>query len=130
MQNRIIPETYIYEPNIPSMTRKPLRFLGSSLSDLRAVPADMRSGIGHSLDAVERGEMPADFKPMETVGKGTYEIRVRGRDGIARCFYVAKFPEAVYVLHAFVKKTQQTTEADKKTGRARYAEMTRLRGSL
>jgi phage-related protein len=109
------------------MARKQPDFIGSSLRDLRAMPADLRSGIGHSLDLVERGQMPGDFRPMDTVGKGTYEIRVSGADGIARCFYVARFPEAVYVLHAFVKKTQKTSNKDIQTGRTRYAEMLRKR---
>jgi phage-related protein len=49
---------------------------------------------------------------MKTVGAGVREIRLRGEDGIFRVIYVAKFEEAVYVLHCFQKKTQKTSRAD------------------
>ena len=55
---------------------KTLRFIGSSLDDLRDFPAEARRQVGFELDAVQRGMMPTDFKPMPTVGVGVYEIRV------------------------------------------------------
>ena len=63
---------------------------------------------------------------MEQVGAGAYEIRTRTNEGgqvIQRVFYVARFPEAVYVLHAFQKTTQATSKHDIELGRARYREM-------
>lgn len=61
---------------------------------------------------VQVGRKPADYKPMPTVGPGAYEIRVRGEAGAFRVIYVAKFKHAVYVLHAFQKKTQKTAKTD------------------
>lgn len=55
--------------------------------------------------------MPTDFKPMPDVGSGAYEIRVHVK-GAWRAIYVAKFKDAIYVLHAFKKTTQQTAKAD------------------
>ncbi len=63
--------------------------------------------------------MPKDFKPMPSVGKGVYEIRVN-LGGAWRALYVAKFAEAVYVLHVFQKKTQQTSKEDIEIARKRY----------
>ncbi len=63
--------------------------------------------------------MPSDFKPMPAVGKGVYEIRVH-IEGAWRAMYVAKFEEAVYVLHVFQKKTQQTSKDDLKVAAQRY----------
>jgi phage-related protein len=63
--------------------------------------------------------MPTDFKPMPAVGKGVYEIRVR-LDGAWRVLYVAKFQEAVYVLHVFQKKTQKTAKEDIEVARRNY----------
>jgi phage-related protein len=57
---------------------------------------------------------------MSTVGAGAYEIRVRGASGAYRAMYVAKFEAAVYVLHAFQKKTQQTAKADIELATIRY----------
>jgi phage-related protein len=56
------------------------------------------------------------------VGAGVVEIRLHG-DNEFRVFYVARFEEAVYVLHAFIKKTQATRKADIDLGKARYTAM-------
>ena len=74
------------------------------------------------------GEAPTDFRPMPDVGAGVMEIRVHG-DNEFRVFYVARFQEAVYVLHGFVKKTQATRKTDIELGRQRYAAMLELRRS-
>jgi len=102
---------------------KPLEFLGSSLDELRAFTPDARHRAGYQLDRVQRGLEPEDFKPMPTVGAGVYEIRVRDEAGTFRVMYVAKFEQAVYVLHAFQKKTQKTTQADIELTTRRYREL-------
>lgn len=63
---------------------------------------------------------------MGTVGAGVLEIRVRVA-GAFRLFYVAKFAEAVYVLHVFQKKSQQSARLDLELGRARYQTVVRNR---
>jgi phage-related protein len=78
---------------------KALRFVGSSLDDLKNFPAGARRDAGFELDAVQRGLMPSDFKPILAVGPGAYEIRVRVL-GKWRVIYVARFEQAIYVLHA------------------------------
>lgn len=55
--------------------------------------------------------MPTDWKPMPSVGPGVNEIRIHTQDE-HRVMYLAKFEEAIYVLHAFEKKSQQTREMD------------------
>ena len=64
---------------------------------------------------------------MPTVGEGLREIRVRDVSGAFRLMYVAKFPEAVYVLHAFQKKTRTTAKKDLALAKARYQEVTAMR---
>lgn len=63
---------------------------------------------------------------MPGVGAGVYEIRVRA-EGAFRVFYVAKFAEGIYVLHAFQKKSQQTSRLDMEVGRARYRDVVNQR---
>lgn len=99
---------------------KPLQFIGTSLDDLRAMPADVRQAMGLELMRVQYGGMPLDFKPMPTVGAGAYEVRVRDGSGAFRTIYVAKFANAVYVLHAFQKKTQKTARVDLEIAALRY----------
>ncbi len=104
---------------------KDICFLGDSLSRIREFPDEPRLDIGYALDLVQRGKVPADIKRMSTVGAGVYEIRVHESDGTFRVFYVANRPEAVYVLHAFHKKTEKTPKHDIELGRKRYREIPR-----
>ncbi|MCY1375553.1 hypothetical protein D9M69_629770 [compost metagenome] len=69
---------------------------------------------------MQAGLDPTDWKPFNDVGAGTREIRLRDASGIYRVMYVAKFEEAVYVLHCFQKKTQATSPQDKAIAEARY----------
>jgi len=101
---------------------KPLRFVGSSLDDLRSFPAEARRQAGFELYAIQRGFEPTDWKPMKTVGSGVREIRIRVL-GEWRVLYVAKFADAVYVLHAFQKKTQKTRRNDIEIARRRFKQL-------
>ena len=101
---------------------KRLKFVGSSLDDLRDFPAEARRHAGFELYAVQRGLEPSDWKPMNTVGPGVREIRIRVL-GEWRVLYVARFADAVYVLHAFQKKTQRTRQEDIELARRRYSQI-------
>ncbi|CAN7635307.1 type II toxin-antitoxin system RelE/ParE family toxin [Pararhizobium sp. LjRoot238] len=91
---------------------KRLEFLGDSLEQLRDFPEDARKEAGVQLHKVQLGLDPSDWKPMTSVGAGVREIRIRDEAGAFRVLYVAKIEDAVYVLHAFQKKTQQTAKRD------------------
>lgn len=104
---------------------KPVRFLGDSLKCLRAFPSDARQDAGRQLDRVQRGVQPDDFKPMPAIGKGVEEIRVWDDTGTFRVIYTARLADAIYVLHAFQKKTQATSQRDIGTAKARFAELIR-----
>jgi phage-related protein len=104
---------------------KPLSFLGSSLDELRAFPTEARREAGHQLDRVQRGLEPEDWKPMPSVGSGVREVRVRDKSGTFRVIYIASHAEAVYVLHAFHKKTRATAKRDLDLAAARLGELTR-----
>lgn len=101
---------------------KPLRFVGSSLDALRDFPEEARRAAGFELDAVQRGLMPSDFKPLLSVGPGVYEIRIHVL-GEWRVMYVAKFADTVYVLHAFQKKTQKTAQSDLDLAQRRFKQL-------
>ena len=99
---------------------KPVEFLGSSLDDLRAFPYMARREAGHQLDQVQNGQEPDDWKPMTTVGQGVKEIRIRDAAGAFRIIYVARFADAIYVLHCFQKKTEKTSKTDIDLAARRY----------
>lgn len=104
---------------------KPIRFLGDSLGCLREFPDDARQDTGYQLDKVQRGLPPDDFKPMPSIGKGVEELRVWDDSGTYRVIYTARLADAVYVLHAFQKKTEATSTPDIALARARYKELMR-----
>lgn len=82
--------------------------------------------MGFELRNVQLGFQPSDFKPMPSVGVGVgvgvSEIRVKGEDGIARCFYVTKYGQRILVVHVFEKKTQATAKRDIKLGKKRITD--------
>ena len=102
---------------------KPVEFRGSALDDLRAFPLAARREAGHQIDQVQHGQEPDDWKPMATVGQGVKEIRIRDAAGAFRVIYVAKFADAVYVLHCFKKKTEKTSKADLDLAAKRYRDL-------
>lgn len=99
---------------------KEIRWVGSSYTDLLAFPKQPRREAGFQLGRVQAGLDPTDWKPFDEVGAGTREVRISDTKGIFRVMYVARFEEAVYVLHCFQKKTQATSKQDKDIAAARY----------
>lgn len=107
---------------------KELRWVGSSYDDLLAFPDVVRRQAGFQLHKVQAGLEPADWKPFDTVGSGVREIRIRESCGAFRMMYVAKFEEAIYVLHCFRKQTQATSACDRHIVDTRYRAILRERG--
>lgn len=102
---------------------KGLLFRGSSLDDLRKFPALAVREAGYQLDKVQNGNEPTDWKPMPSIGEGVKEIRIRDEAGAFRVVYLAKLADAVYVLHCFQKKTQETSAKDIKLARKRFKDL-------
>jgi phage-related protein len=101
---------------------KPLCWLGSSRADVRAFPDVPRRIVGHELFQVQWGRHPSSWKPFGTVGPGVVELRV-DVEGAFRVLYLARFPEAVYVIHAFEKKARRTRQADIQVARKRLRDL-------
>lgn len=97
------------------------------MDELRAFPETARREAGHQLDRVQRGLDPDDWKPMAIIGPGVREVRIRDEAGAFRVFYIATFAEAVYVLHAFQKKTQRTAKRDLGLAASRLGELRQRR---
>ena len=105
---------------------KMIIWIGASFEDLRDFSPEVRRSAGYELRRIQRGLMPTDWKPMLSVGSGVNEIRIH--TGVEhRVLYVAKFEEAVYVLHAFEKKSRQTRDTDLALARERLKQVEALR---
>jgi phage-related protein len=105
---------------------KPIVWVGDSLVRVRAFPADAKRELGYQLERAQDEREPADWKPMPSVGAGVNEIRAR-IGGAYRVIYVAKFREAIYVLHAFQKKSSKTARRDIELAQERFRRLIRER---
>ena len=90
---------------------------------LRDFPQTAMREAGHQLDKVQNGLAPDDSKPMRTIGAGVMELRIWDEAGAYGVVYVAKFADAVYVLHCFKKTTPQTSTPDIELARKRFKEL-------
>jgi phage-related protein len=102
---------------------KEVEFLGDSLKAIREFPDEARRDAGYQLDLVSRGDQPTDSKPMPSIGKGVEEIRLWDESGTFRIIYTARLKDAVYVLHAFQKKTQTTAPRDIEKAKTRFTQL-------
>jgi len=86
-----------------------------------------KDSAGYQLHLLQMGEQPTDWKPVQGIGQGVQEIRIQETSGAFRVIYVARFEEAVYVLHVFQKKTQKTAQSDIELARDRFKAMIKRR---
>ncbi len=91
---------------------KTVYFCGDSLARIQAFPVDVRQDAGFQIHKLQRGESPDDWKPLKTIGKGVREIRIKAERSHYRVMYLANLPDAIYILHAFMKKTRKTKKSD------------------
>jgi phage-related protein len=101
---------------------KALKFVGSSFGDLRSCPVDARRTAGFELRAIQNGFEPSDWKSMSVVGPGVTEIRIHV-SGEWRVIYIVRRSDAIYVLHAFRKKSQKTNKNDIALARMRLKQI-------
>ncbi|HEY5106730.1 MAG TPA: type II toxin-antitoxin system RelE/ParE family toxin [Caulobacteraceae bacterium] len=102
---------------------KPVVFLGDALRRVRGFPEIARRTVGHELRDVQMGEDPSDWKFMPSVGPGVREIRLRDGPGAFRVVYLANLESAIFVLHAFQKKTRATPHKDIDIARGRLRDL-------
>jgi phage-related protein len=101
---------------------KTIIFMGDSRECIQDFPEAARRLAGRQLLRVQRGLEPQNWKPMTIVGAGVREIRIT-TEGAFRVFYVTHIGNALYVLHAFQKKTEKTSPKDIALGQQRYRQI-------
>jgi len=107
---------------------KPLRWVGNALEELRAFPDDPRRRAGRQLRRLQQGLAPDDWRTMASVGPGVAEIRIHyGAE--YRVIYLAKFVDAIYVLHAFEKRSGRTRRLKLEIARKRLKTVLQSRDS-
>ncbi len=101
---------------------KPIVWIGNTRRRLQKFPQEAREQGGHELWQVQLGFSPSDWRPMPSIGAGVIEIRLH-RPHEHRILYVATFEAAVFVIHAFPKKTNKTSQEDIKIAEANYGQI-------
>lgn len=99
----------------PARNERPLHWVGSSKRDLLEFPAEVVDNIGYALGVVQYGGHPPSAKPWKGLGPGVLEIVEDDASGTYRAVYTVRFREAIYMLHAFQKKSPsgiRTARAD------------------
>lgn len=84
---------------------KPLHWVGSAKKDLLGFPEQVMDDVGFALGVVQYGGHPPSAKPWKGLGPGVLEIVENDGSGTYRAVYTVRFRKAVYVLHAFQKKS-------------------------
>ena len=106
------------------MRVKPVEFLGDAKKQIRDWPETARKRAGVEIARLQFGVQPNDYKPMHSIGPGVEELRVwDDNKRTYRVIYTARMADAIYVLHAFQKTTQQTEKRDIALARQRLAEL-------
>ncbi len=94
--------------NRMSSDERPVTWVGGSRKDLCALPEEVRQFFGHAIHMAQHGLRHAAAKPMQGFGSaGVLEVVERDESGTYRAVYTVLFPEAVFVLHCFQKKSMQ-----------------------
>lgn len=85
---------------------------GDSLDVVKAFPAAVRQEMGLDIRRLQQGTMPHDSRPMQSIGKGVFELRQRDENGWYRLIYLARVGDTLYMLHGFTKKSAKTSRND------------------
>jgi phage-related protein len=80
--------------------------MGSSKDDISALPVAVKASFGHRLWQVQQGKTPLDTRALPQFGAGVFELRERFERNAYRLMYVVNLKQAIYVLHAFMKKSK------------------------
>ena len=105
---------------------KLIKFVGTSLDDIKSFGKNASKSIGTQLQAIQLGSEPSDWKSMRAIGSGVKEIRTH-EENEYRTIYIAKFSDSIYVLHSFIKKSRSTSKKDIQIAKDRLKYVNQLR---
>lgn len=94
------------EPERSRLFPKPVVWIGGSKDDISALPGPVKASFGHRLRQLQEGKTPLDTKLLPQLGAGVFELRERFERNAYRLMVVVNLKKAIYVLHAFMKKSK------------------------
>lgn len=90
------------------------------------LPTDIRAAYTRLTELLEEFGLDLRMPHSRAMGGGLFELRPRGREGIARVFYCMKVGKRIIILHSFIKKTQETPKRELDIARRRQKEVSEL----
>jgi phage-related protein len=93
-------------PDARPLAPRPIVWMASSRDDISVLPAAVKASFGYRLGQVQHGKKPLDTKALPQFGSGVYELRESFDSNAYRVMYVVALRKAIYVLHAFMKKSK------------------------
>jgi phage-related protein len=103
--------------------RKEINWEGDSLEILSQFPDDIKSDLGYALHRLQIGQLPAQSRPMKSIGAGVYELKESDERAWYRVIYFAKVADRIYVLHCFEKKSAKTSPVDLNVAKKRLKQV-------
>lgn len=91
--------------------------------EIDSLPPDIRASYARLTELLEEFGLELRMPHSRAMGRGLFELRPRGREGIARVFYCMKVGKRIVVLHSFIKKTQETPKRELEIARRRQKEI-------
>lgn len=85
---------------------KPVVWIASSKDGISMLPTPVKISFGYRLRQLQQGQTPLDMKPLAQFGTGVFELRESFDRNAYRLVYVVSLRKAIYVLHAFMKKSK------------------------
>jgi len=92
---------------------------GNSREVIQAFPVKVKHNLGFELWRLQLGERPRDYRPLPSIGAGVFELRDQDERGWYRVVYLARFRDAIHVLHCFEKKSREMPRKDFETAKQR-----------
>ncbi|WP_246118784.1 type II toxin-antitoxin system RelE/ParE family toxin [Azomonas agilis] len=93
------------------------------MAEIESWPADVLADYAHLVELLMEHGPNLRLPHSRAFGDGLFELRSKGKTGIGRAFYCYLLGKRVVVLHAFIKKTQQTPDKELKLARKRLKEV-------
>ena len=100
-----------------------IEWLGDSYDVVYGYSKPVRKSIGSELRLLQSGARPIHARPLKTVGRGVWEIKVREKEGQFRVVYLVRRRDRIYVLNAFQKKTRRTPKQEIELAKKRFKEI-------
>jgi phage-related protein len=94
--------------------------------EINALPVGIRASYARLTDLLEEFGLDLRMPHSRAMGGGLFELRPKGREGIARVFYCTKVGKKIIVLHSFIKKTNETPKRELEIARKRQQEVSKL----